>query len=164
VILTSLGFFPVREKPEFCLQTEIESILKHIYEVPSNCGTLYCSIDSVTFKSNSSIQWWARISYSVKRLTYGLECREVGVRVPVGVKYFSPCRSDGLWGPPSFLSIGYRRLFAQVVKRQGREADQSPPAFADVKIRGSIYPPLHASSRRSVQFVKHRNIFAFSSF
>jgi hypothetical protein len=36
---------------------------------------------------------------------YGLEDRGVGVRVS------SPRRPDRLWGPPSFLSNGYRDLF-----------------------------------------------------
>jgi hypothetical protein len=40
---------------------------------------------------------------------YGLDDREVGVRVPVGSRIFSsPCRPDRLWGPPGLLSSGYR--------------------------------------------------------
>jgi hypothetical protein len=40
---------------------------------------------------------------------YGLDDREVGVRVPVGSKTFTPpCRLDRLWGPPNLLSNGYR--------------------------------------------------------
>jgi hypothetical protein len=43
---------------------------------------------------------------------YELEGRGVGVRVPVWARFFfSPRRSDRLWGPPSLLSSGYRRLF-----------------------------------------------------
>jgi hypothetical protein len=43
---------------------------------------------------------------------YGLDDQGLGVRVPVGARIFtSPCRPDRLWGPPSFLSNGYRRLF-----------------------------------------------------
>jgi hypothetical protein len=50
---------------------------------------------------------------------YGLDNREVGVRVPVGSRIFtSPYRPDRLWGPPN------RRLFP------GVEADHSPPASA----------------------------------
>jgi hypothetical protein len=40
---------------------------------------------------------------------YGLDGRGVGVRVPVGAKFFSsPQRSDRFWRPPSLLSNGYR--------------------------------------------------------
>jgi hypothetical protein len=40
---------------------------------------------------------------------YGLDDREVGVRVPVGSRIFSsPNRPDRLWGPPNLLTNGYR--------------------------------------------------------
>jgi hypothetical protein len=40
---------------------------------------------------------------------YGLDDREVGVRVPVGSGIFtSPYRPDRLWGPPNLLYIGYQ--------------------------------------------------------
>jgi hypothetical protein len=43
---------------------------------------------------------------------YGLHDRVVGVRVPEGAGFFSsPRRPDRLWGPPSLLPNGYRRLF-----------------------------------------------------
>jgi hypothetical protein len=42
---------------------------------------------------------------------YGLDDREVGIRVPVGSLIFSsPRRPDRPWGPPSLLSNGYRGL------------------------------------------------------
>jgi hypothetical protein len=48
---------------------------------------------------------------------YGLDDRAVGVRVSVGSRIFSsPCRPDRLWGPPSLLYNGYRRLFLRGVK------------------------------------------------
>jgi hypothetical protein len=38
---------------------------------------------------------------------YGLDDREVGVRVPVGSRiFFFPRLSDRLWGPPNLLSNG----------------------------------------------------------
>jgi hypothetical protein len=40
--------------------------------------------------------------------------------------------------------------FSQVVKRQGRESDHSPPTIAEVKYGGAIPPLSTASSWRSV--------------
>jgi hypothetical protein len=43
---------------------------------------------------------------------YGLDGREVGVRVPVRSRMFSSLRRpDRFWGPPSHLSNGYTGLF-----------------------------------------------------
>jgi hypothetical protein len=43
---------------------------------------------------------------------YGLGDGGVGVRVPVGSRILSSSRRpERLWGPPSLLSSGYRRLF-----------------------------------------------------
>jgi hypothetical protein len=64
--------------------------------------------------------------------SYGLDDREVGVRVPGSRIFSSPRRPDRLWGPPSLLSNWYRRL-TPGVKWQGREADHSPPTSEEVK-------------------------------
>jgi hypothetical protein len=65
---------------------------------------------------------------------YGLDDRGVGVRVPVGSRFFSsPLRPDRLWGPPHLLSNGTGRLFPPGLKRPGCEADHSPLASAEVK-------------------------------
>jgi hypothetical protein len=43
---------------------------------------------------------------------YGLDGRGVGVRLPVGERFFSSPRSpERLWGPPSLLTNRYRGLF-----------------------------------------------------
>jgi hypothetical protein len=55
----------------------------------------------------------------------------------------TPC-PDRLWGPPSLLSNGYRRLFLRV-KRPGREADHTPPSSAEVKECVELY--LHSPIR-----------------
>jgi hypothetical protein len=44
---------------------------------------------------------------------YGLDDREVEVRVPVGSRIFSSPRPDRLRGPLTFLPSGYRGLFPQ---------------------------------------------------
>jgi hypothetical protein len=67
---------------------------------------------------------------------YGLDDQGVEVRVPVGSRMFtSPCHPERLCGPPSLLSSGYPG-----VKRQGRDAEHSPPSSAEVKKCGSIHP------------------------
>jgi hypothetical protein len=43
--------------------------------------------------------------------------------------FSSPRRPDRLWGPPSLLS----RVLSPEVKRQGLEADHSPPTSVEVK-------------------------------
>jgi hypothetical protein len=61
-----------------------------------------------------------------------LEGRGVGVRVQVRSRIVSsPQRPDRLWEPPSLLSNVYR--LTPGVKRQGLQADHSPPASAEIK-------------------------------
>jgi hypothetical protein len=73
---------------------------------------------------------------------YGLDDRGDGVRFMVGSR--SPSRPDWFWGPPNLLSNGYRGALSPGVKRQGREADQSPPASAEVKKMWYTSTPPHA--------------------
>jgi hypothetical protein len=61
---------------------------------------------------------------------YGLDDQGFGVRVPVGQEFsLLHVVQTGSGDPPNLLSNGYR-----LVKRQGRDADHSPPASVEVKI------------------------------
>jgi hypothetical protein len=66
-------------------------------------------------------EWRSRDSSVGIAIGYGLDDREVGVRVPVGSRNFSsPRPPDRLYGPPSFLSNVYRELVPYpVVKAAG---------------------------------------------
>jgi hypothetical protein len=57
--------------------------------------------------------------------------------------------------PPVQWSPG--SLFLKV-KRQGHEADHSPPSSAKVKKGGSITPHPSMSSRQSAQLIMHRDV------
>jgi hypothetical protein len=62
------------------------------------------SIDTGDLKSRGSVVGIAT--------GYGLDDREVGVRVPGGSRIFSSQRRrDRLWGPPNLLFNGYRDSF-----------------------------------------------------
>jgi hypothetical protein len=81
---------------------------------------------------------------------YGLDEGGIRVRVPVGSRIFSsPRRPDRLRGQPNLLSNGYRGLFPPGVKRQGREADHSPPRSAEVKKMWINTPTPHTPSWRT---------------
>jgi hypothetical protein len=64
---------------------------------------------------------------------YELDDRGVRVRIPVGSRICSsPCHPDRLSGPPSLQSNRYPGSLSLGVKRQGREADHSPPTSAEI--------------------------------
>jgi hypothetical protein len=71
----------------------------------------------------------------------------------------------GLVGPgsiPSLLPSGYRGLFyGGGVKRQGPEADHSPPSSAEVKNGGAIPPLPHMFSWHSAVTNEEQDSFAF---
>jgi hypothetical protein len=76
---------------------------------------------------------------------YGLDGRGVGVRVPVGSRFFSPpLPPDRFWGPSSLLSNGYGGLFPGVMRPE-RKADHSPLSCTYVKDMWNYTatPPLH---------------------
>jgi hypothetical protein len=83
-----------------------------------------------------------------------------GLRIPAGVKISSAAqRPNLLWGPPSLLFNGYRRLFPRGINRPGREADHLPPSCAEVKNGGAIPPLPHISSWHSAWLIKYRDNF-----
>jgi hypothetical protein len=63
--------------------------------------------------------------------------------IPIKGKKFvsAPQYPDGIWGPPSLLSMG-TGSFSPELKRPGREADHSPPSGAEIKNVGAIHPCL----------------------
>jgi hypothetical protein len=72
---------------------------------------------------------------------YMLDVREIGVRVPVGARFFSsPRLPDRLWGLPSLLSNGYRGLFPRW--QIGRSVKQTThlQLVPRSRTRGSIHP------------------------
>jgi hypothetical protein len=72
---------------------------------------------------------------------YGLENREVGVRVPVWASiFFSPHRPDR-WGPPSLLSNGYRGLFPRGWSCWDVKLTTHLQIVPRSRKRGSIHPP-----------------------
>jgi hypothetical protein len=75
----------------------------------------------------------AAVAQSVKRLSYGLHDRWVGVLAPVGSGMLtSPYLPDRLWGPPSLVFNGYCGSFSRI-KWQGLEGDHSPRTSVEVK-------------------------------
>jgi hypothetical protein len=71
---------------------------------------------------------------------YGLDEREVGVRVPVRARFSSSPRCpDRFWGPPSLLSNVNRFLFLRD-KAAGVEADHHLQLVPRSRKRGSIHP------------------------
>jgi hypothetical protein len=83
---------------------------------------------------------------------YGLDDREVRVRVPLVSRIFSsPRRPDRIWGPPNLLFYGYRGLFPR--ESSGRDVKLTTHLQLLPRSRkcGSIlvHLLLHTSSWRS---------------
>jgi hypothetical protein len=89
---------------------------KSCYSVQENLHQcIYITLTSWT-QDNITSQtdpYFALLQLEV-RTGYGLDDREVGVRVSVGARFFfSPRGPDRLWGPPSLISNGYWWLFTR---------------------------------------------------
>jgi hypothetical protein len=92
------------------------------------------------------------IAQSVQRTATERAAEWQKFRVPVKTEfYFSPCRPDGFWGPPSLLSSGYWGFFPRGVKLTIHL--QPVPRS---RMRGSRYPLSHTFSWRNAELVKQR--------
>jgi hypothetical protein len=92
--------------------------------------------------------------------SYGLDDRGSELESRGGVKNFlSPRPPDWFWGPPNFLSNGYWGFFPLGVKRQGCEADHSPPTSIEAKKMWIYTSTPHTPLLRSAYLVKHRDTF-----
>jgi hypothetical protein len=87
---------------------------------------------------------------------YGLDDRGFRVRVPVGSRVFSS-RLDRLRGSLTFLCTE----LVPGVKRQGREADNSHPASAEMK-KIWIYASTSPYAFMAQCLIKHRDNFNFT--
>jgi hypothetical protein len=81
---------------------------------------------------------------------YGMKDWRIRVRVPVGSRIFpSPCRPDQLWGPPSLLPNGNRRLVPR--RKSGWRVKLTSHLQLVLRSRKyeSIHPLPHTPSWRS---------------
>jgi hypothetical protein len=85
----------------------------------------------------------------LSRCSYGLGAGRPASITGEGKRFISILKlPDQLLSPPSSLSNGYQGIFPWGVKRQGREADHSPPSCAEVKNGGTIHALPRTSSWR----------------
>jgi hypothetical protein len=76
----------------------------------------------------------------------GLDGRGVAVSVPVRARFFSSCRPDRFWCPPSLLSNGNRWLLLRGKSGPGVKLTTHLQLVPRSRIRESIHPLPHMSS------------------
>jgi hypothetical protein len=114
------------------------------------CHIAKLLVENIVLKNLCSFMPERSLDSSVGIVTdYGLDDREVGVRVPEGSKVFSsPNCPDQLWGSPNLISNGYQGLFPGV-KAAGawnwQPTSQLVPRSTQC---GSIHPLPHTPSWR----------------
>jgi hypothetical protein len=98
---------------------------------PSNGSTSHNTINSTTRDNHNATTKKGFVIVYLSWYRYGLGA---GVRFPAGTRdSLFPTASRSVLGPPSLLSNGHMWLFPLEVKRQGREADHSPPCSTQGK-------------------------------
>jgi hypothetical protein len=77
---------------------------------------------------------------------YRLDGQGLGVRVPVGARFFfSLCHPDWFWGPPSLLSNGYQGLFPLGLSGWGMKLTTDLQLVLRSRIHVSIHSLPHTS-------------------
>jgi hypothetical protein len=72
---------------------------------------------------------------------YGLDDRQIRVRVPVGSRILNTSyRSDKLWGPSRLLPTGYRRLFHWGLSGRGAKLTTHLQLVPGLRKPGTIHP------------------------
>jgi hypothetical protein len=119
-----------------CLQTDwkTDSQTFHVKRGIQKSDSVFCNFWNL---------WWILITKIRRDRAFGiatgywLDARVVGVRVPVGARFFfGPYIPDQFWDPPSFISNGYMGILPR--GRPGREAETHLRIAPRSRIRGSI--------------------------
>jgi hypothetical protein len=71
--------------------------------------------------------------------SYGLECRRIGARVPVRVRFFPSTSSKPILGPTLPPIQWIPEALSSAFKWSSREADHSTPISAEVKKNVDLY-------------------------
>jgi hypothetical protein len=134
-------------------QTAYIHVRHHDHELNSRSNTVHDS------KQNHGLHFRLLSSQTLTLKSLGVFLRSrdsavailmARVRFPVvqDISLLHSVQTDS-WGPPSLISSEYRGGALPAVKRQGHEADRSPPSSAEVKKCEAILPVSHISSWHS---------------